>query len=228
METSMFDSLLQLPLFQGMSMTDFHSILLKTKMEFQKLAPGEQFLTAGTRCTEFTFILNGTVESSRQGESNLFSFSEELSAPYLIEPQSMFGMSAQFTHSYKAVTACSILRIDKQYIYSELGKFNIFQMNLLNIISNKAQIADSYIWKIMPIDIRQRIIAFISCLSDVQTGKKRISIRMEDMADIIDATRINVSRELNRMEEMGFITLKRKEIIVPDMARLLELFCPQE
>lgn len=224
METTMFDSLLQLPLFQGMSMTDFHSILLKTRMDFQKVSPGETILTAGTRCTEFIFILNGTVESIRKGESGLFTFSEELAAPYLLEPQSMFGMSAQYLHTYRTVTPCSLLRIEKQNVYSELGKSNIFRMNLLNMISNKAQTAGSYIWRAHPTTIRQKIILFISCLSNTQSGQKRISIRMEDFADIIDATRINVSRELNRLEEAGAVVLKRKEIIVPDMEKLNLLF----
>lgn len=224
----MFDSLLQLPLFQGMSMTDFHAILMKTRMEFQKVAPGETILAAGQKCTEFVFILNGTAEGIRSGESGLFTFAEEVSAPYLIEPQSMFGMSAQYTHTYKATTPCSIVRIEKQYIYTELGKFNIFRMNLLNMISNKAQSADSYFWKANSTNIRQKIILFISCLSDVPAGQKRLAVRMEDLASIIDATRINVSRELNRLEDMGAIILKRKEIVVPDMARLSDLLYSQD
>lgn len=228
MENTMFDSLLQLPLFQGMSMTDFHSILTKTRMEFQKVMPGETILTAGQRCSEFVFVLNGTAEGVRTGESGLFTFSEEVSAPYLIEPQSMFGMSAQYTHTYRAVSQCSIVRIEKQYIYTELGKFNIFRMNLLNMISNKAQNAENYIWKIRSTSIREKIILFITCLSDVQNGQKRLAVRMEDLAALIDATRINVSRELNSLEAMGVIMLKRKEIVVPDMSRLCELLDRKE
>jgi CRP-like cAMP-binding protein len=45
---------------------------------------------------------------------------------------------------------------------------------------------------------------------------------MEDLAGLINETRINVSRLLNELQEKGVILLRRKEIAVPALEKLLE------
>ena len=49
MET-MFDTLLQLPLFQGLAQEDFTCILEKVKLHFTKHKPGELLLQKGSSC----------------------------------------------------------------------------------------------------------------------------------------------------------------------------------
>ncbi len=111
--------------------------------------------------------------------------------------------------------------VDKQYIYTELGKYNICRMNLLNILSGRAQQLDNYIWSIDGQTLRGRIIRFIQGLSDIQNGAKRLNIKMNDLATVMDATRLNVSRELNALEAEGLISLRRKEIYIPALENLI-------
>jgi predicted transcriptional regulator len=44
---------------------------------------------------------------------------------------------------------------------------------------------------------------------------------MNDLAVLMDATRLNVSRELNALESEGLISLRRKEILVPALENLV-------
>ena len=44
---------------------------------------------------------------------------------------------------------------------------------------------------------------------------------MEDLASLIDDTRINVSRALNELQEKGVLVLSRKKIIINDFAQLI-------
>ena len=57
MET-MFDTLLQLPLFQGLAQEDFTRILEKVKLHFTKYKPGELLLKEGgpLRWTDWMFL----------------------------------------------------------------------------------------------------------------------------------------------------------------------------
>jgi CRP-like cAMP-binding protein len=45
---------------------------------------------------------------------------------------------------------------------------------------------------------------------------------MEDLGNLIDETRINVSRLLNDMQEKELIQLKRKEIYIPELEKLTQ------
>ena len=55
----MFDTLLQLPLFQGLCNEDFTSILEKVKLHFIKHKAGETIIENGSACTQLCFLLKG-------------------------------------------------------------------------------------------------------------------------------------------------------------------------
>lgn len=217
----MYDTLLSLPLFQGMSQTDFNSLLQKIRLDFIRHEDGDVIIEKGNRCGSLAFLINGTVESSRSGMDGNFTFSELIEAPFLIEPYSMFGRAGSYQRTYTAIGSCSFLMVDKQYIYTELGKYNICRMNLLNILSGRVQQLDSHIWSLDGMSLRERIIRFIKGLSDIQSGQKRLAIKMNDLATLMDATRLNVSRELNALEKDGIISLRRKEIFIPALENLI-------
>ena len=221
MELPMYDTLLSLPLFQGMSQTDFNSLLQKIRLDFVRYAEGDVIIANGDHCRSLAFLISGTVESSRSGMDGRFTFIESIDSPYLSEPYSMFGRAGIYQRTYTAVSQCSFLMVDKQYIYTELGKYNICRMNLLNILSGRTQQLDSYIWNINGMTLRERIIRFIQGLSDIQNGAKRLIIKMNDLATIMDATRLNVSRELNSLESDGLLSLRRKEIQIPALENLI-------
>lgn len=221
MELPMYDTLLSLPLFQGMNQADFNSLLQKIRLDFVRYEQGSTIISTFDRCKSFAFLINGTIESSRQGMNGSFTFMEHIEAPFLIEPYSMFGRAGSYQCTYTAVEPCSLLLVDKQYIYTELGKYNICRMNLLNILSGRVQQLDSHIWNMGGMTLRERIIHFIKGLSAIQSGQKQLIIKMNDLAVLMDATRLNVSRELNAMEAEGLISLRRKEILIPALEKLI-------
>lgn len=49
---TMFDTLLQLPLFQGLAQEDFTNILGKVKLSFTKHKAGEVIVKAGDTCSK--------------------------------------------------------------------------------------------------------------------------------------------------------------------------------
>lgn len=221
MELPMFETLLNLPLFQGMSQADFNGLLQKIRLDFIRYTQGDLIISSGDHCGSLAFLINGSVESSRSGMDGRYTFSELIEAPFLLEPYSMFGRACSYQRTYTAASDCSFLMVDKQYIYTELGKYNICRMNLLNILSGKVQQFDSHIWGLNGMTLRERIIRFIKGLSDVQSGQKRLAIKMNDLAILMDATRLNVSRELNGLEADGLISLRRKEILIPALENMV-------
>lgn len=52
-------------------------------------------------------------------------------------------------------------------------------------------------------------------------GPKKLSIRMEDLARLIDDTRINVSNVLNDLQNRGLIQLGRRTFSIPDLREVV-------
>ena len=218
----MYESLLRLPYFQGMSKDEITSILDKVAFDFHKLSDGETICERGERCDKFIIITNGEATSRVDAPDDTYSLTEEICAPYAIEPYSLFGQDTTFKRKYTAKGDCTILVIDKQYLFSEFTKYEIFTINLLNLISRRVQMQSYAIWNYTPKSIKGRIVQFIGMRCNSINGRKSIQIKMERLASILCETRLNVSKALNELQDAGYIELHRKEIVVPSLKRLIE------
>lgn len=218
----MYENLLRLPYFQGMSKDEITSILDKVAFDFQKLADGETICELGERCDKFVILTNGEAMSRVDAPDGTYSLTEDICAPYAIEPYSLFGQDTTFKRQYTAKGECTILVIDKQYLFSEFTKYEIFTINLLNLISRRAQMQSYTIWNYTPRSIKGRIVQFIGMRCNSINGRKSVQIKMERLASILCETRLNVSKALNELQDAGYIELHRKEIVVPSLRRLIE------
>ncbi len=216
MKTTMYDVLLQLPLFQGLGKNDLTCILDKVKIHFSKYKSGDVILKKGETCNRLVFLLNGTIQAESSDKENVFSLYEKIQAPFLIEPYSLFGGSTEYAAAYSAVTVCDLMTIEKRYFLSELNNYEIIRLNYMNILSNRAQMLNERLWAETVENIDGRIVDFVLDHSLVYGGEKVLKIRMDDLARLLGSTRIRVSKALNDMKENGMIALHRGEIRIPD------------
>ena len=222
MKGSMYDTLLELPLFQGLTKENITSIIEKVKMGFHKYEARQNIVLQNDKCNSLIFILEGKVAVTTNDATHGFKIVEEIQAPYIIEPQSLFGMHTKYHASYTAAEDVDILNIDKGYILTNLCKYEIFNLNYLNILSNRAQTANSKLWNSHIGGTKEKLMNFLALRCVIPYGKKTLYITMEDLASLIDDTRINVSRALNEFQEKGILTLGRKKITIEDLAKLSE------
>lgn len=218
----MYENLLRLPYFQGMSKDDITAILDKVTFEFLNYADGEVVFRRGDKCSKFVILTRGSLQSHSVSSDETYSISETFDAPQAIEPHSLFGYDTVYHCDYTAKGNCSILVIDKQYLFSEFAKHNIFTINLLNLVSRKAQKQRDAIWNYTPTSIEGRIVKFIAMRCDSHKGAKHIRIKMERLATLLCETRLNISKSLNEMQDAGDIELHRGGITIPAIEKLIE------
>lgn len=218
----MYDTLLQLPLFQGLCKNDFTNIIGKVKFHFRKYNADDVIVEQGDPCTQLIFLLNGEIISQATDDKDTYSLFETFGSPFVIEPYSLFGMQTTYTASYRARTDVNIVTIDKSFVLSELNNYDIFRLNYLNILSNRSQVAYDKLWNNRIGSIQDKIVNFLLLRTMKPEGEKVLKIKMEDLAELIDETRINVSKVLNDLQEKRLVQLSRKEIAIPSLEKLME------
>ena len=218
----MYDKLLQLPLFQGLGKNDFTQILEKVKFHFHKYAPGTILVREEEACDKLIFILDGEIQAEAYDSTQRYVLQETFKAPHIIEPYSLFGMRPNFSATYTAATETNTLTIRKKYVLEQLNNYDVFAINYLNMLSNRAQTANNKLWNSHIGCTKEKLMNFFALRCVIPYGKKTLFITMEDLASLIDDTRINVSRALNEFQEKGILTLGRKKITIEDLAKLTE------
>lgn len=214
MET-MFDTLLQLPLFQGLCHEDFTNILEKVKLHFTKHKAGETILASGAPCNQLLFVLKGEISSITASQNEMFTFVEHIEAPCVIEPHALLGMNINYASTYVARTEVHTISINKSFVLTDLLGYEIFRLNYMNIISNRAQNLYARLWEETPQSVEDKIIRFIRIHTEKLQGEKILKVKMDDLAQCLEDTRLNISKALNNLQEQEMLVLHRKEIVIP-------------
>jgi CRP-like cAMP-binding protein len=222
----MYEALLQLPLFQGLCTDDFTCIIEKVKFHFRSYSGNEVIMNQGDACNQLAFLLEGNLLSKRTDDKHGFKLIETITAPAIIEPYSLFGMYPYYESTYQAQEEVKLLVIDKSYILSELSNYEIFRLNYLNLLSNRAQVNQRKLWNTHIGSLEEKLANFFLSRCLKPEGTKTLQIGMEELAGLINETRINVSRKLNELREKSIILLRRKEIHIPEMADFLRELQP--
>ena len=221
MEITMYDNILQLPLFQGLCKDDFTTIIERVKLHFTGFKQGETIFRQEEPCRNLVFLLSGEVEVQTKNETHQYILTETFTGPHIIEPYSLFGMKTSFTATYRAKTDVKMLYIDKSYIHSELYKYEIFRINFFNLLSNRCQSTTQKLWNNHIGSLNEKFVNFFLLRCIKPSGEKNLSITMEELASLIDETRINVSHLLNDLQKKDLVQLRRKEIFIPALEKLV-------
>lgn len=216
----LYDQLLQFPLFQGMSRDDLAQVAGHTKFGFQKIPVGQTVAVADNPCTQLFFLLSGTLRAESFSDDRAYSVVEEMAAPFLFQPEAIFGYHQRFTHTFKARTECSFITLDKSEVMRLSEQFLVFRLNLLNIFATQSQKLQQQLWHRYPETLSVRISRFLVHRCLYPAGSKTFNILMTRLADEVGDSRLDVSRALNQMQDDGLLQLTRGRILVPQMERL--------
>lgn len=214
------ERILELPLFQGMSRNDLEQILANTRFSILSYAKGKTVINENDVCDKLYFLVKGTVTATGHADDNGYSITECLPATEILQPERIFGLTQRYTHTVKALTDCTFISLSKIEIMTLSDKYEIFRLNLLNMICTRSQRLTHFPWRAKPKDVRKKIARFIENRCIRPAGEKFICIRMERLGEEINESRLKVSRELNAMRDEGIISLRRSEIHVYALERI--------
>jgi CRP-like cAMP-binding protein len=216
-----YDRLLQFPLFQGMSRDDLEIVAGHTRFGFQKVTAGRQIIQVGDPCTHLYFLINGTLKIETFSDDRRYSVTEQMSSPYILQQESIFGYYQRYTHNFYALTDANFLTLDKEEVVRLSEDFLVFRLNLMNHLATQTQKLIQSQWRRNLLSLRERIVRFFFQHTLYPAGPKTFHILMERLAEEVNDSRLNVSRTLNRMQEAGVLELHRGRIEIPQLERLL-------
>ncbi|WP_104368512.1 Crp/Fnr family transcriptional regulator [Prevotella sp. MGM1] len=217
----LYDKLLQFPLFQGMGRSELMQIISRTKFNFMKFPAGKRIIKEGDKCNNMYLLMNGTIRTVTASDDHNYIIDEELGAPYMIQPECIFGLSQRFRSTVYARTDVNIIAINKKEVVNLSETFIVFRINMINFFASQTQKQINLLWKHRPANLKERIASFIIARCSHPAGHKSVKIRMTQLAEELNDSRLNISIALNSMQDDGLIILSRGMITIPKLEKVI-------
>lgn len=221
MEQSLFSTLMTLPLFQGMSIDSLTEFVTKTPLLFKKVLEGNTIVEQEKHCDSFIFLLKGNIKIVTKSSTNTINIEETITAPAILQAESLFGLRTRYTHTFIAKTNVQLLIIEKQAITKKLLDYDIFRFNLLNMLCTKIQTSNLLLWNKPSKHPEKNFVHFLKSHCVYPAGEKRIYSKMTAIASELGETRLTVSQMLHFLEKSKLVEIKRGIIIIPSLESLI-------
>lgn len=220
---SMYEIIMDLPLFQGVSREKISDLVEKTRFHFLKYNDKDQIVTVGDACKHVRFIISGDVRVEIPSTNKKVMISEVLSAPNVIGADYLFGRDTIYPFNAYAHGKCGILQIEKADYINILQSDKVFLFNMLNTLSRNSQNVIQGILSLSTGTLTERIALFVIALT--QRGGKdiRIIYKQKDFCMLLGVQRSAFIATMTKLHEDGVINFSGSEIEIKSRERMFEI-----
>ena len=220
---SIYQILMQLPLFQGVSRAKLSELVEKTRFHFLKYEDGEPAITRSETCKYFKFLLSGSLRCEMKTYDGTVRMSQILHAPDVIAPDHIFGRSTHYPGNYYAVGSVGLMQIDKATFMSFMQDEPIFLINLLNLLSRRCQKNKEMLLSMTTGDMRERLAHWVLSLTQRNATDIRIMARQRDLYGYFGVQRAVLLNALAEMKQEKLIDYTNNEIVIIDRRALRDV-----
>ncbi len=200
----MFDKLLTLPLFQGISKQSLSQLVEKYPFHFLKYKKGDTIIEQGDVCTHMRFVVSGSVNVVIESSKTKVELSQTLDAPEVIAPDYM-------------------LQIQKTDYIEMLQSEKILLFNILNYLSRNSQ---NRIWSFTTNaggNFNTRFALLVYELTTRNSKNIKITYKQKDLCLLLGVRRTTLVMALEELQLHKIITFTQNEIQILNRRALVEL-----
>lgn len=211
---SMYENLMTLPLFKGVSRERISEIVGKVPLSFIKYRPGDKVMDSGDPCSGLLFVLNGSVRLTLSNATDRLRILQTLEGPAVISPDFLFGRDTSYPSTGEAISPVSIIRIEKKDFIELLRDDEIVTYNYLNILSTNAQKAVNGVLALTAGSLEERIAFWIIALTQLSGKDIVLQAKHRDLYTLFGVQRSSFLAALESLKARGIITYTPTEIHV--------------
>lgn len=220
---SMYEQLMQLPLFQGVSTEKITALVEKLPFHFLKFHNGDQIFAAGDQCTHIRFIVSGQVRIETQWSRLRVSMNQTLSTPHVLAAECLFGRKTVYPYTAVAQGSCGILQLLKSDYIKMVSSDKVFLFNILNYLSSGSQRNTASLLATKDGSVAERLAVLMDLL--VVNGASDITLRykQKDLSALLGTQRTTLIASLDKLTDLGLIDYDSNELRVLDIQGLINL-----
>lgn len=220
---TMYETIMNLPLFKGLSHEQVSAFLEKTHITFSKYSDNEKIVSAEDRADVVRCVISGKIRvAHRIGKENTLKITELQHNNNVLGADRLFGMDTTCGFEAYAVGNVSTMEFSKEQYMGLLSSGSIYLLNYLNFLSYRAQIRYS-IFETYP---EGRLKAICSRLIKAYCSKNSqeisLSFDMNSFAKFCNMDTETLYREMICLENTGIIRRTPVGFIVISLSEIID------
>lgn len=221
--SSMYEVLMDLPLFQGVSHTKISELIEKIRFNFLKYLNNEKFISANDSCQQLRFLISGKARIEIFNMNRRIRVLETISGPNVIGAEYLFGKTTAYPYNVYAEPEAGILQIEKSDYLKIIKSDSVFLFNMLNYLSRNSQTPMEAVLSLTSGSIAERLAFWITSLTYRNATDIVIHSKHMDMYTMLGIQRSSFINTLSELKEKGYLDFDNSEIRITDRDKMFEL-----
>lgn len=219
---SMYQQLMQLPLFQGVSTEVITALVEKLPFHFLKFRNGEQIFAAGDQCSHIRFIVSGKVRLETPCDHLRVSLLQTLETPHVMAAEYLFGRETTYPYAAFADGPCGILQLRKSDYIKMLAFDKVFLFNILNYLSSGSQRNTASILAVKEGSVIERLAMIVEALTVTGATDVTVRFKQKDLCVLLGTQRTTLIASLDKLSDEDILDYTSNELRILDLTRLAE------
>ncbi len=220
---SMYQQLMQLPLFQGVSTEKITALVEKLPFHFLKFRSGEQIFAAGDPCTHIKFIVSGQVRLEQAFSHLRITFNQTLSSPHVLAAEYLFGKETAYPFTAVANGPCGILQLRKSDYIKMVNTDKVFLFNILNYLSSGSQRSITSLTATTDGSVTERLAMIVDALTMPGATDVEFQYKQKDICILLGTQRTTFIASRDKLSDMDMIEYDTNVMRILDVHRLTDL-----
>ncbi len=203
--STMYEMIMDLPLFKGVSKEHVSYFLEKTNVNFENFEPGMKIVVKGEEVRMVKFVLSGEVCVSHTLNDCNISVDEYCSYGRVLGADRLYGMATGYSCDVTARTRTSIMEFSKDQYVRLLNSDNIYLLNFFNFLSRRVQKPVEVMEEFTSGNIKSRLCVLLGVLTDPDSIGVIINGTIADLAKYVSVDQKTMAEWINSAELEGLI-----------------------
>lgn len=213
----MFELLMQLPLFQGLSVESLSSLVEKYPFHFLKFKDGDRILSAGDPTSHTRFVISGKVRLDMPFNNLSVVLSHTLAAPYVLGADWLFGMTTAYPYGVTAVGKCGILQLTKGDYVEMLRSDKVLLFNILNYLSLRAQRSATFMLDMQHGSVAERLALLLKTFTARTSTDVVLSFKQKDLCSLLSTQRNSLLSAMSALEQDELVVFTTNRLKIKDL-----------
>ncbi len=220
---SMYQQLMQLPLFQGVGTEKITALVEKLPFHFLKYRNGEQIFAAGDPCTHIKFIVSGQVRLETPFPNLRITMHQTIHNPHVLAAECLFGRETVYPYTAVSHGACGILQLLKSDYIKMVTTDKVFLFNILNYLSSGSQRSVQLPLAVKDGSVAERLAMYVDALSISGATDIGFRYKQKDLCTLLGTQRTTLVSTLDKLRDLDILDYDSNGLTILDFQGLLNL-----